>query len=209
MTVRVLVLTAILWGLSQASADLRVAVVDRDGNPVADVVVMLEGPSLPETPEPGGQNIMDQVNIAFEPHVLVVQQGAEVEFPNSDSVAHHVYSFSKPNNFVLPLYRGEKHEPIRFEHPGVVVLGCNIHDGMVGYIVVTESAHFGKTNADGELLFAIEADTKAQVRIWSPRFRDKADTLIREIDLTTTESLTFELQKKLRPEHRSEPWQDY
>ena len=63
----------------------------------------------------------------FVPHMLVVQTGTSIEFPNSDVVGHHVYSFSKPNNFVLPLYTGDSHAPVTFDHDGVVMLGCNIN----------------------------------------------------------------------------------
>jgi plastocyanin len=95
--------------------------------------------------------IMDQQNLAFVPRVLVVAVGGNVEFPNSDSVSHEVYSFSPAKRFQLPLYKGALHPPVTFDKPGLVVLGCNIHDQMAGYIYVTEAPFYGKTDAQGAL----------------------------------------------------------
>ena len=71
---------------------------------------------------PTASAVMDQRDMQFVPHLLVVQTGTSVEFPNSDTVAHHVYSFSNPNKFMLPMYKGDQHPPVTFEHSGVVSL---------------------------------------------------------------------------------------
>ena len=74
---------------------------------------------------------MDQVNLAFVPDVLVIPVHSTVQFPNSDAVSHQVYSFSSARQFQLPLYRGKPYPPVQFDQPGVVTLGCNIHDNML------------------------------------------------------------------------------
>ena len=84
--------------------------------------------------------IMDQVNLAFVPDVLVIPVHSTVQFPNSDAISHQVYSFSSARQFQLPLYRGKPYPPVTFDQPGVVTLGCNIHDNMLAYIVVTARA---------------------------------------------------------------------
>ena len=84
--------------------------------------------------------IMDQVNLAFVPDVLVIPVHSSVQFPNSDAISHQVYSFSSARQFQLPLYRGKPYPPVVFDQPGVVTLGCNIHDNMLAYIVVTARA---------------------------------------------------------------------
>ena len=80
--------------------------------------------------------VMDQVDKQFLPHILLVNKGQTVIFPNSDQVRHHVYSFSKPNDFEIRLYSDNQAEPVTFKQPGVVVLGCNIHDKMLGYLYI-------------------------------------------------------------------------
>ena len=77
---------------------------------------------------------MDQVDRAFVPDLLVIPVGSTVEFPNSDSVSHQIYSFSPTKRFQLPLYRGKPYPPVQFDQAGIVTLGCNIHDDMLAYI---------------------------------------------------------------------------
>ncbi len=66
-------------------------------------------------------------------------------------MSHHVYSFSEAKTFELALYKGNAHPPLVFDRPGVVVLGCNIHDSMLGYILVVDTPHFASTDAAGAL----------------------------------------------------------
>ncbi len=200
-----LVAILVLSGIARAG-DIEVRVLDRKGKPVPDVVVYAPGHADTEVPEEAA--VMDQVDDAFSPHILPVQKGVPVRFPNSDPVAHHVYSFSKPNAFSLPLYKGEEPEPVVFDSEGVVVLGCNIHDNMLGYILVIDSSTYAKTNADGVATLAVDAE-EVELRIWSPRIRDKEDVTIRTVSGASQQPVDFELLKRLRPEHRQEPWSDY
>ena len=138
--------------ISANAVDISVMVVDRDGHGVGEVVVT----ATPATANGGSSPtlksvVMDQRNLAFVPRVLVVAVGTSVEFPNNDSVSHQVYSFSAAKRFQLPLYKGEVHPPVIFDRPGLVVLGCNIHDGMVGYIYVTDAPYFAKTEPAGSV----------------------------------------------------------
>lgn len=96
---------------------------------------------------------MDQIDERFVPELLVIQTGSSVDFPNSDAVLHHVYSFSEAKTFELPLFHGKGYPPVLFDRPGLVVVGCNIHDHMVGYILVVDSPLHGVTDADGVIDF--------------------------------------------------------
>ncbi len=136
------------------------------GEPVADAVLSLH--PAPSTAGAGARAVMDQRNSAFAPGVLVIQAGTAVEFPNSDTVQHQVYSFSPAKPFELPLYSGTPPAPVVFDRPGVVVVGCNIHDWMVGHIVVLDTPYFGKTGADGRL--RLEAPPgRYELRAWHAR----------------------------------------
>lgn len=197
------------------AAGLNVSVVDRQGHPVVDVVVTaapIGGTATPAT-LPAGAAVMDQVNRAFVPGVLVVAVGARVEFPNNDSVSHQVYSFSPAKRFQLPLYKGKPHDPALFDRPGLVVLGCNIHDQMVGYIYVTDAAYFGKTGADGSLAFKDLADGEYQVTFWSPLIADAPEMLTRKIHVdagaaaSTRLQLTRNLRTRPEPRMRQGDWE--
>ena len=89
---------------------------------------------------------MDQAKNAFVPICWSCRPGTSVLFPNNDAVSHQVYSFSEAKTFELGLYKGNVYPPLQFDKPGVVVLGCNIHDGMLGYIVVVDTPYFALTD---------------------------------------------------------------
>jgi plastocyanin len=195
------------------AGEMRVTVLDNQGQPVAGVAVYVEDatPSLAPT---GTSAVMDQVDQRFVPHVLVVQTGTLVEFPNSDVVAHHVYSFSHPNHFKLPIYKGHAHAPVSFDENGLVVLGCNIHDHMLAYILVVDTPVFAITNDDGVAMLNAQHGKNATVSIWNPRIRDDADNLsvsVEAVDHDT--SVAFNLVKPLRAPHHQHSkalsWTDY
>ena len=140
--------------------------IDDGAAPVADAVASLHAAAAPAAA--GTRAVMDQRNTAFVPGVLPVQAGTSVSFPNSDSVQHQVYSFSAAKSFELPLYAGTPLEPVRFDTPGVVVVGCNIHDWMIGHIVVLDTPHFGKTGADGRVRLQAPPGVY-RLRIWHAR----------------------------------------
>lgn len=142
------------------------------GKPLADAVVSLQG-ARPLTAAAGARAVMDQHGSQFEPHVLAVQSGTSVAFPNSDQIQHQVYSFSAAKKFDLPLYAGTRATPIRFDQAGVAVLGCNIHDWMIGYVVVLETPYFGKTDAQGRVVIDAPAGTY-RLRAWHERLNGAA-----------------------------------
>jgi plastocyanin len=166
----VLVLSA--WHCAPGSAaDLHVVVKDRDGKPVMDAVALAlpTDPKLALRAQPGAaMDEVDQVDKQFVPYVRVVFVGSKIRFPNSDHVRHQVYSFSPAKRFELPLYAGTPAQPILFDKAGVVVLGCNIHDWMVGYIYVSETPFFAKTGRTGSATITGLPAGEYLVRIWQP-----------------------------------------
>jgi plastocyanin len=153
---------------AQAGTLVRVEVRDADGTPVPGAIVFLEG-GAPAAPSPGARAVIDQRDKIFVPEVTVIQTGTEVAFPNSDTVSHHVYSFARPNAFELPLYKGGSRPNVRFDHPGIVTLGCNIHDAMIGYVVVVDTPWFARADDSGVTLLDDVPDGTYAVRVWSQR----------------------------------------
>ena len=207
-------LTLALAAATSSAEVLHVRVVDSNQDPVPQVAIYVEQSGTSRAARAPASAVMDQRYKRFVPHILVVQKGAQVSFPNSDVVAHHVYSFSRPNNFVLPLYKGTPPDPVRFDHDGVVTLGCNIHDSMLGYIVVVDSDIFAISNEDGVARLDVDSDAAQwTVHAWSPRFRNTREPLVRTIMAGEALTVTFALEKKLRPSHddhtESVLWNDY
>mgnify|MGYP002783572590 CR=1 FL=1 len=145
-------LAAVTVALSPGAgaAAVAVSVTGTDGKPVTQAVVVLRSTTGAAAPASVPRNVvMDQIDKEFVPLVVAVQTGGAVSFPNRDNIRHHVYSFSAPRTFELKLYSGVPAKPVVFDKPGVVTLGCNIHDWMVGYVYVADSPWFGKTGIDG------------------------------------------------------------
>ena len=186
---------------SYQSLAMEVTVLDHKGKPLRNVVVEWH---LTETItnsvsklEHKPEAVMDQIDQQFRPHILTVEKGTSVSFPNSDNIKHHVYSFSEAKSFEQGLYRGKQAPPIVFESSGVVDLGCNIHDWMLGYIYVADTPFFSKTNENGiaELQQALDSSHIESVTIWHPRMQENE---VRVEQKFTGDKMRFELYKPMR-----------
>ena len=140
---------------------------------------------------------VDQVDKQFVPYVKAVLVGSKVRFPNSDNIRHQVYSFSAAKKFELPLYAGANAPPVVFDKPGVVVLGCNIHDWMVGYIYVSETPYFAKTEAAGTASIADLPPGEYTVRIWHPSMEHGEETTARQVTLNADSPTSVSLGDRL------------
>ena len=191
-------------GLAHAqTAEIAASVTDQQGRPVADAVLVavpVDGNMRP--PQRPRDGSIDQVDKEFFPRVTVVPVGASVTFPNHDDVRHQVYSFSPAKRFELPLYAGVPAQPVVFDKPGVVVLGCNIHDWMVGYVYVSESPFFAKTGKDGKAVLA-ELPARAYVlRVWHPQLEMSEDATHKTIDVSRDRRVEAAWTVKLKREVR-------
>ena len=158
------------------AATVTITVRQPNGAPLTDGVVLIDSAAAPR-PVPHGPYMMEQKQIAFQPHVLIVPVGAQVAFPNRDLVRHHVYSFSKAKRFDLKLYGREDQRSIVFDTPGVVALGCNIHDTMSGFVIVTATPFYARTDANGRVTIHGVPAGPVTLRLWSPSIRASGNVL--------------------------------
>lgn len=174
------------------AASINGVVTDGDGSPVAEAVLYAvpAGRSAGPAPRPA---TMDQVDKEFLPLVVPVQLGSAVRFPNKDNIRHHVYSFSPAKTFELKLYAGTPSNPVIFDKPGPVVLGCNIHDWMVGFVYVVDTPYFTKTNSAGKARLDGLPAGDYSLQIWHPHAR--AATPARPLSLAAdaTEATAYRL----------------
>jgi plastocyanin len=161
----ILGLAALTCALQAAAFSIEVR--DDAGQPLAGAVVFLESAQARRQVRPLAQAEMGQAGKQFVPQVLVVPVGTAVSFPNRDTVRHHVYSFSPTKKFELKLYIGTPANPVVFDRSGIAVLGCNIHDQMVGWIVVVETPYYAISDAQGRAV--IDAPPGSyRLRSWHP-----------------------------------------
>ena len=185
------------------SAELRVLVKDRSGRNIGDAVV-LAVPADPRTAQHAKppQDAVDQVDKQFVPYVKPVFVGSTVRFPNSDNIRHQVYSFSPAKKFELPLYAGTNAPPVIFDKPGVVVLGCNIHDWMIGYIYVADTPFFAKTGPLGTASITDLPPGEYRVRIWHPSMDRAEEATNRQIAVGAEPVVNAEWQIGLKASFR-------
>jgi plastocyanin len=186
-----------------ATGALEAVVKDDQGKPLADVVVSLAARDAAASAPRPAQAVMDQQNKEFVPRVLPVLVGSPVMFPNRDNIRHHVYSFSSPKRFELPLYIGTPASPVLFDKPGPVVLGCNIHDWMVGYIYVLATPYFAKTSEDGRVRVAELPPGTYEARVWHPRMRSEPDKTGKPVTITVGEPGQLSFVVALKPERKA------
>ena len=168
-------------GLSLAAplvaGTLTVRVVDSAGRPVKDAVVTLYPSAGARAARASGRYVIAQQNLQFHPFLTVVPVGADISFPNLDNTKHHVYSFSPAKRFELKLFAKDQSRTVHFDKAGVVALGCNIHDQMSAFIVVTDSAWTARTNAQGMVEFGDAPNAPGRLVVWHPYLRSQSGTM--------------------------------
>jgi len=137
-----------------------------DGGPAPDTVVWLEAPNAPARPQ--GRVVLDQRNLTFSPHVLVVQAGTTIDFPNDDRVFHNVFSFHNGKVFDLGLYPVGTTRRVRFDEAGLSRIFCNIHPNMAAYVMTVDSPYYARTDKSGEFTIAAVPAGNYTYHAWRP-----------------------------------------
>jgi plastocyanin len=178
---------------------LAIRIEKRDGKPLTGAVLTLQAETQHLPAVAPMRIIVDQVDLSFVPDVVVIPVGSTVSFPNSDAVSHQVYSFSSTRRFQLPLYRGKPYPPVMFDQPGVVTLGCNIHDNMLAYVVVTDAPFFGRSDAMGQWALPDVPNGKYKLRLWHPLLNEPAVEREIEVGSVSPAAALVKLTHALRP----------
>ena len=182
-----------------AAAPLNVRVVDASGRPVRDAVVTLYPAGSAARPaHAAGRYVVAQQSLQFRPFLTVVPVGADVSFPNLDPTKHHVYSFSSAKKFELKLFAKDQSRTVHFDRPGVVALGCNIHDQMSAFIFVTDTGWTARTNAQGMAVFADAPNAPARVAVWHPYLRAPGGQ-VQQAMAATQRSMSFQVRLRSPP----------
>jgi len=175
------------------------------GLPLADVVMEVE---LPENLHAQflspAEREVDQQDKEFVARATLITRNSQVRFPNSDNILHHVYSFSAAKVFELPLYGSGRNIDYleKFEVAGVVELGCNIHDWMLGYIYVAETDFAVVTGADGKGMINNIPAGSYRVKLWHPRALPGDPALEQEVSVSDGELTQLRIALSLSRDHR-------
>ncbi len=183
------------------AADLTVEIKDSNGRPVRNAVVIADagGRAAP----PPARFVINQQNMQFVPYVLVIPVGSTIEFGNLDPFRHHVYSFSPAKKFELKLFGQGETRPVRFDRPGLVSIGCNIHDSMQAFIQVVDTPFARKTEESGRVtLRGVPAQVR-QIRVYHPLLRAPGNQMVVSVDASrnATVPLTVRLRRPAPVHH--------
>lgn len=189
------------------AAPLTVRVADASGRPVRDAVVTFyPSGNAARAPRATGRFVVSQKALQFHPFLTIIPVGADVSFPNLDPTKHHVYSFSAAKKFELKLFAKDQSRTVHFDRPGVVALGCNIHDQMSAFVIVTDSAWTARTNSQGIVAFGDAPATPGRVTVWHPYLRAPGGQLQGFVSATQRNA---NFQVRLRPPPAAMPMTDY
>ena len=177
-----------------SAAALTVEVVDQSGAALPDAVVYATPVNGRPASTQTGKAIIDQIDREFVPLVSVVQTGTSISFPNKDDVEHDVYSFSPAKKFELKLYSGVPSHPVMFDKPGLVVLGCNIHDSMIAYVLVVDTPYFAKTGKDGRAAFDSLPPAEYRLAAWHHAMPDGMAQPVQDVKVGSGVPVKFTLQ---------------
>ena len=191
----------LLTSFNLMAANIRVNVVDINDKPIQDIIVYLV---------PLDSQILDvtnqlpvviyQADKAFTPYASVIQKGSSLSFNNKDDITHHIYSVASKNHFSFRIKSGKTIDIEPLTEPGKVIMGCNIHDWMSGYLLVVDTPLFSKTKRNGETNIEVPALGRYKLIIWHPEISDVNQSVTK--DITVTEDVSHQIKlSKTRAEY--------
>lgn len=197
-----LIIALMVCSVPSWAATVTFTIQDKNGNPLTDAVVSL----IPESP--GAKQAATQVNAPpvnmtqtdkqFSPHIVAVQRGKSVQFPNQDSIKHQVYSLSDLQQFDLTIEAGETGIGPEMHATGAINLGCNIHDWMQAYVYVVDSPWFSKSDSQGLVSLDIPDNETFTWHVWHPRIAENESGLSGTLN-SPYSTITIKMQSELLP----------
>jgi plastocyanin len=107
-----------------------------------------------------------QKNKQFEPHVLAVEVGSVVDFPNRDPFFHNVFSLFDGKRFDLGLYEAGSTRSVHFDRAGICYIFCNIHPQMSAIVVVVDTPYFAVSSSEGEVVMPQVPSGQYRLNLW-------------------------------------------
>lgn len=195
----ILLTLALLFSSVSLASGLQVQVIDEQGKPVAGAVVFLESAAASAAVKPVDDARIVQKDKTFIPDVLVIPRGTAVYFPNEDTVRHHVYSFSAIKPFEIKLYVGTPAAPVLFDQSGVAVLGCNIHDEMIAWVVALDTPYYSRSDQQGLSRLEQVPAGSYTLRVWHKDLLNEQDVPRLAIEIGQQPQQTTVQLPKLAP----------
>jgi hypothetical protein len=204
-----LLLTLILQ--SSFSNALNVTVLDNEGTALSDIVIYAEPLDQQAVEKTNKKLVISQAKKSFTPYISVAQTGNTLAFNNRDDITHHIYSANAKRKFAFLIRPGESVNQPKLETTNEIVMGCNVHDWMSGYLLVVDTPYFEKTAKSGKATLAIKGKGRYKIIAWHPQLNEKNNRVVQEINISETQQLTLKLNNSMHeiPEQKSEDGFDF
>jgi plastocyanin len=159
----------------------------------ADAVVYVDAVEGAEFKAPEEPVLMDQLNMEFVPHVLPVLKGTTVDFQNSDTVLHNVFTPDKcAEQFNLGSWPKGEIRSYTFADPCAAVVLCNVHPEMEAFVFAAPTPWYAVTAKDGSYEIPDVPEGKYTIRVWHPKLEEAKQ----EIEVTAEGSTSFDAEIK-------------
>ena len=146
-------------------------------------------------PAPAKHLVMDQKSLLFQPHMVVIQEGATLDFLNSDNVAHNIFwpsiSGDKKKSHNLGTWPKGEIRSFKFDTPGIVPLLCNVHPEMSGFVIVVPTPYYAEVDASGAYKIENVPDGAYTVTAW----REGTKVQSKSVTLSGTAATDFAMSK--------------
>ena len=162
---------------AQGAVSGQVSLLERAGErseDLADVIVWLEPAANARVRTPPAMVTMQLQGRQFSPRVRVVQEGGRIEFPNSDSFSHNVFSKAPDGAFDTGVFPRGRTKDQTFKEGGIFPVYCNIHPRMTGYVVVLKTPFYAQGGEDGRFSIVGVPAGSYTVHIWHDRAAEAA-----------------------------------
>lgn len=155
------------------AGDIKGSVKVLGAKSVENVLIYIEKVDGKLFPPLAKNPVMDQIRMTFVPHVLPVIAGSTVDFPNSDSIRHNIFSPSKIKKFNLGTYPAGITKKVTFDKTGVVSLLCNVHPEMSAFILVLQNPYYAIADKHGRYKISDVPPGDYTLIVWHPKFKSK------------------------------------
>jgi plastocyanin len=190
------------------------------GKPLADasqVVVWLTavpGTSTKGSSQPRQELRLVQRHKSFEPHLMVVQNGSLVQFPNDDPFFHNVFSLFEGKRFDLGLYEAGSTRSVLFDKPGICYLFCNIHPEMSAVVIVLRTPYYAISDAAGKISISEVPPGRYQLDVWNERsLAEELKSLTRQVDISESAhslgTISLKANRNQSTAHKNKYGRDY